>query len=92
MLGGLLQYVDRCKVIDFYKILDIDYQGYIIDINLQEYFKVQKFQINQNDSSKLSSRRLIHCIRFKEKVKELIEAFNLQETMEKYCHIQALLD
>ena len=50
---------------------------------------MKRFQIDKNKSSKLDSRRLTHRTQFKEKVEELIDSFNLQEMIEKYCNIRA---
>ena len=36
---SILAFVEGCKLCEVNEILDTDYQGYIIDINLIKYFK-----------------------------------------------------
>ena len=72
VIGGLLEFIDGCKVIDFKEYITTDYQDYLVDISIQEYFELQNFQLDKLDSSKLDSRRATHKTKFKEKLEELI--------------------
>ena len=44
---GLLEYIDGYKLINYNKILITDYQGYLIDLNLSEYFNIEENCINK---------------------------------------------
>ena len=61
----------------------------MINIDIQEYFKVQKFNIDKGDSLKLDLRRLTYRIQIIKKMEELIASFNLQKIMDKYYNIYA---
>ena len=39
VLDSILAFVEGCKLCKVNKILDTDHQGYIVDVNLIEYFK-----------------------------------------------------
>ena len=91
-IAGLLEFVNRCKFVKFHEMIIIDYYSYIIDLNLQDYFKVRRFDINRIESLKLDSRRASHKQKFNEKVEELKILFNLRETMDKHCYIEASND
>ena len=41
MTNTILDYVDRCKLIDYNEIIKTDYHGFIVDIALEEYFGLQ---------------------------------------------------
>ena len=43
---GLLEYIDRCELINYNKILIIDYWEYLIDLNLSKYFNTEENYIN----------------------------------------------
>ena len=46
-----------------------DYKGYLVNINLQEFFEVSYFEIDKIDSSKLDLRRASYKRKFKEKIR-----------------------
>ena len=59
-IAGVMQFIDGCKVVNFFEVISIDYRRYIVDVNLQEFFQVKQFNIDRIDSSKLDSRRATH--------------------------------
>ena len=64
----------------------LDHQGYLADIDFEQYFELRSFEIERYKSSKLNSRRLIHRTKFEEKVEELIISTGLDSIIEKYCN------
>ena len=48
------------------------HQGYLINTNLEQYFKMNHFDINKINNSQLNSRRLTQKETFCEKVEEYI--------------------
>jgi len=41
MINTILDYVDRYKLIDYNEIIKTDHCGFMVDIALEEYFRVQ---------------------------------------------------
>ena len=33
-MAGLIEFIDRCKVVDFYEVINTDHRGYIINLNI----------------------------------------------------------
>ena len=48
------------KIVDFDEIIIIDYQGFLIDINVNEYFNLSASTYNQSTSRKLNPGNRIH--------------------------------
>ena len=51
----LLEYIDRYRLIDYNEIIVSNYQGYLIDINLENYFDIKQFSIDYHDYNFLNS-------------------------------------
>ena len=75
---------------DFNKIILTDHRGYLIDIHLEEFFKVKQFALDKYESSKLNSRRKSHIKKFCERAEKLVEETALLNMIEKYCNERAL--
>ena len=41
IIPGLINFIDSCIIIDFNEIILSDHRGYLIDLGLEEYFKVK---------------------------------------------------
>ena len=39
VLEGTLEYVEGCKLLENNEIVCLDYQSYLVDINLKKYFR-----------------------------------------------------
>jgi len=77
-------------LINYNQILQSDYRGYLINVNLEQYFNMNHFDINKINSSQLNSRRLTHEKVFYEKVEEYIQATNLEQMIKDYCNTNSL--
>ena len=67
-----------------------DYQGYVFDISIEEYFNSKAFQVDQIDNSKLNLKRQSHQSKFSEKVEEQNDSINLEEIIKYYCNSYAM--
>ena len=54
-ITGLLEFIDRSKLIDFYKVMITDHCGYITDIALEEYFSVEGNYVDELEINRLNS-------------------------------------
>ena len=82
--SGLLEVIDRCKMINFNEIISTNYRGYIIDIDLEDYFNMQPFNIDKVKLRQLNSRQAIHKQKFVETIEKYINLTNLDRTIEIY--------
>ena len=87
--NSLVEFIDACELINFNQFIEIDYRGYLVDINLELYFEFDYFDIDKVISSQLNSRRLSHWEKFCEKLEAYIESTNLQNIIDQQCHIKA---
>jgi len=85
----VINFIEGCELINYNQIIESDHRGYLIDINLEQYFKINQFNVNKISSSQLNSRRLTHKEIFCKKVKEYIQVTNLQQIMDDYCNKNA---
>jgi len=61
----------------------------LIDLYLEEFFKVKQFALDKYKLSKLNSRRKSYIKKFCKRAEELVEETALLNMMEKYCNKRA---
>ena len=88
----LVEVIDGCKLINFNKIISTDHRGFIVDIDLDEYFNMQHFCIDKIESSIINSRRAKYKAKFIETVNKCIEITGLEAIMNNYYNICASED
>ena len=54
----LINDIEGCKLINYNQIIESNHRGYLIDLNLEQYFNMNYFDIDRVNSSQLDSRRL----------------------------------
>jgi len=53
-LTGLIEYIDRCRIVNFYEFLITNHQGYLIDIALEDYFNIQGNNVDKIEANRLN--------------------------------------
>ena len=89
MATRLIDYVDGCKIIDFTEFIITNHRGFIVNFNLEEYFKVIQHKVDSFNGSELNSRKVIYKSKFCERAEELIESFDIKRIIDKECHVGA---
>ena len=54
----IIEYIDGCQITDYNEVIIIDYRGYLLDIQLEDYFRIKENMIDKLDTSKLNSHKL----------------------------------
>ena len=80
-----MEVIDRCKVINFNKIIVLDCRDFVLDLDLNDYFNVNALNIDSIDTSQLNLRKASHEKKFIKSIQKYIELTNLQETIDRYC-------
>ena len=39
--AGVIDYIERCQLVDYNKIIEIDHRGFIVNVVLDEYFELE---------------------------------------------------
>jgi len=80
--SGLINNIEGCELINYNQIIQSNHRGYLIDLNLEQYFNMNNFDIDQVNSSQLNSRRLICKEIFIEKAEEYLKAIKLLQMID----------
>ena len=89
---NLLEFIDECSIVNFNQIIITDHREFLVDVNLEDFFQVEQFEIEKKDNSRLNSRKSTHKAKFVEKVEEMIVETNLKEMIDEFCTSMASTD
>jgi len=87
--SSLINFIEKGEIINYNQIIYSDHRGYLIDINLEQYFSMKQFDIDKVNNSQLNSHWLLYKQKFCKKVKEYVQATNLHQLMKEYCNTNA---
>ena len=73
------------KIVDFDEIIIIDHQGFLIDIDVNEYFNLPASTYNRSASRKLNPGKRNHRIQFMEALENYINQTKLLEKIISIC-------
>jgi len=82
MSEGILRFVHGCKLTNFTEVIPIDHKGYIIDIDLNSYFKMKTLVFNNMSDMRLNLQSRKQRERLIEKTKELFQTIKIKELIE----------
>ena len=51
IINGLVEEIQWWKLINFYKVINTDYRGFIIIINIKQYFAINSSEYSKIDST-----------------------------------------
>ena len=89
VLNSVVEFIYRCELINYNQFIETDHCSYVIDVNLELYFKLDHFDVDKVSSSQLNARRLSYREKFCKKIKEYIESTNLHNIIDQQCYIDA---
>ena len=74
----IMEYAEGCEVINYNNIAEIDYRAYMMDINVEEYFK-EEFSAQDNiNHVMLNPVKRSHRNTFEETIEEQLQLFQLE--------------
>ena len=68
-------------MMDFNKVIAIDYRGFLINVNINQYFRVDIDSIDSIDYSKLNLSKLSHQKQFVERIEDMVITIELDKTI-----------
>ena len=71
------EYIEGCQMVDHNEIIYIDHRGYMVDINLEDYFNDQMSYWNENHKVIINPSRRSHRERFVEIIDNKIYIYQL---------------
>ena len=86
---GILESIDGCQITNYHNIIITDHRGFLVDLQLDDYFQVYENFINKLDYSKLNFRKLSHKTKFSDKIDDMIKITKLEELVDMYCNSYA---
>ena len=70
----MLEYIERSKLYERYKVVDADYRLHVVNINLEIYFNKEFLEWSNISKRILNSNRQIYQEKFQENVEELLDS------------------
>ena len=80
---SILSFVEGCRLYEINEILDTNHRGYIIDIDLKEYFDQEFSSWNQINKSLLDPEKGSHREKFKELVEKMLDSIDIEGNLSK---------
>ena len=84
--NGLMQVMRGSKITDFQDAMNADHRGFVIGLDVKDYFSIESSKYDQSDNVKLDSTKRSHREHFKDKLYEHIDQLKLEETMNSMCN------
>lgn len=79
MSTGLLGFIKGCKLTNFKEVVMTDYCGYIINLNINNYFNINTSIFDTRDYDKLDLTRRFHREKFINYIKKMVEQVDLEK-------------
>jgi len=76
-------YIEGCQMVDNNDIIYTDHRGYLVDINLEDYFNDQLSYWNENHKVIINPSRRSHREKFVAIIEDKIDLYNLNEMIEE---------
>jgi len=81
--NGIMNYIEGCQVVDNNEIIHTDHRGYVIDVNLQEYFDDNFSTWDHINRVMLNPSRRSHKEKFTEIIDEQMNIYDLDDKLEE---------
>ena len=75
---GLIDYVAGCQLIECDEVIMNDHRGYLVDLEIERYYKCKLNKYDKPNHTILNNTRKIHVLKFNKKVNELMDSFKLK--------------
>jgi hypothetical protein len=70
----MLEYIERSKLYERYKVVDADYRLHVVNINLEIYFNKEFLEWSNISKRILNPNKRIYQEKFQENVEELLDS------------------
>ena len=80
--NGIMNYIEGCRLMNYNEIIESDHRAFIVDIDIEEYFKDEFSGWDNINRVMLNPARKSHRQKFKEVLEEQLEIYNLEEELE----------
>ena len=84
--ADLMKFIQGSKIIDFNKVVNSDHRGFIINIDVKDYFSLNSSDYECANIVTLDSTKRSHRNKFKVKLKECVDQLQTEETANNLCN------
>ena len=77
--------IRESKQVDFGEVLATENRGFLFDMCMSNYFKINTSIYDKNDSKKLNSNNRKHKSKFRDKINECTDEMKLEELTVQMC-------
>ena len=78
---NMLEYIERNKLYERYKVVDADYRLHVVNINLEIYFNKEFLEWSNISKRILNPNKRIYQEKFQENVEELLDSMWIEKTI-----------
>jgi len=82
---GVLNCIKGSRIMDFNEVIITDHRGFMIDININKYFKKRYSRYDEIQSRTLNPNNRVHRTKFKKKLDQYLKDSKLFETVMTKC-------
>ena len=80
---SILSFVEGCRLHEINEILNTDHCGYVVDINLKEYFDQEFSSWDQINKSLLDPEKRSHREKFEELIEKTLDSMDIEGNLVK---------
>ena len=80
---GIIDYIDRCKLLSNNDIIELDHYSYIIDVALEDYFDDELSEWDNINKVLLNLARRSHREKFIEELEHQLEIYNVENDLNR---------
>ena len=77
----MLEYIERSKLYERYKVVDADYRLHVVNINLEIYFNKEFLEWSNISKRILNPNKRIYQEKFQENFEELLDSMWIEKTI-----------
>jgi len=83
---GLLNIIRGSKLVDYKEIINSDHRGFIVNIDINDYFSIAPSDYDYVDNVILDPTKRSHRENFMQRLNEYIDQLDLEETVNRLCN------
>lgn len=77
----MLEYIERSKLYERYKVVDADYRLHVVNINLEIYFNKEFLEWSNISKRILNPNKRIYQEKFQENIEKLLDSMWIEKTI-----------
>jgi len=79
---GIYEYIEGCRLVENNEIVHTDHRGYLVDVNLEEYFNDELSSWNAINKVIVNPSRRSHREKFTEIIEQQMDIYNMEEMIQ----------